>query len=232
MSTAVVLIVEKDREIRRVLREGVEGPYEVLEATSLREAREKVETPPCPDLVLSDLRATDPGQGLALCRRLWADPSLDARPVLLVVPPDRAGALFAEIGGPQALRRVVGHHLAAEGCVPGAPLVPDAPLAEKVEAVVEARLGDPTFTAGDLAETVDLSARQLTRRMKEDMGATPAAYIRTRRLGRAKELLDAGPETVKKVAGAVGFSSPSAFAKAFREHVGIPPSAYAERHEK
>lgn len=76
-----------------------------------------------------------------------------------------------------------------------------------------------------------LSRRQLTRRMKAAMGPTPAAFIRTRRLNRAKELLAAGPETVKQVARAVGFASASAFAKAFRGHAGIPPSVYAKRHD-
>ncbi|MFB6231973.1 MAG: helix-turn-helix domain-containing protein [Salinibacter sp.] len=238
-TTAVVLIVVEDRSRREALRETLEGPLRVLEAAHLDEVRSAVEgalSPP--DLILSDLRSAK-GEGLTLYRRLRADPHVDAAPVLLVPPAgteekieangDTEPVLPESVAG-QDLRRLVGHHLAAEGLSPGPPLVPDAPLPEAVEAVVAARLGDPAFTAQELAEAVGLSRRQLTRRMKDTMGTTPAAFIRRRRLKRAEELLATGAETVKQVAAAVGFASPSAFAKAFRDHAGAPPSVYAERH--
>lgn len=239
-TTAVVLIVEMSPDRREALRETLEAPHRVLETARLKEAGSPEEPPlPLPDLILSDLRTTD-RKALALLRRLRADPALEATPVLLLVPseaksdegddPGGAAPLLPESVGLQTLRRVVGHHLVAEGFSHGPPLVPDAPLPEAVEAVVEARLGDPAFTVEQLAGAMDLSRRQLTRRMKDTMGTTPAAYIRTRRLRRAEELLASGPETVKEVAAAVGFASPSAFSKAFREAVGEAPSTYAERH--
>ena len=247
MSTpAVVLIVEKSRAVRDALREYLEGPYRILEADRLCGARSppggsdaRGKTAPSPDLILSDLRATDQ-QAPALYRRLEADPALDAVPVLLLVPPAGKGDPPGDADGPrrvlpdaispQALRRLVGHHLALERGAPGPPVVPEASLPETVEAVVETRLGDPTFTVGELAEAVGLSRRQLTRRMKEALGTTPAAYVRACRLDRAKELLAAGPDTITAVAAAVGFASPSAFSKAFRQATGCAPSTYAKRH--
>jgi len=240
-TTAVVLIVEECPKRRRALRERLNGPYRILEATRLDEIRSAVEeeSPPRPDLILSDLRATD-RPALTLYRRVRADPSLKATPVLLLVPPAEEGAPTTGAEGeqsvlpdaidPQALRRLVGHHLSGEGRPPGPPIAPEASLSETIEAVVETRLGDPDFTVGDLAEAVELSRRQLTRRMKEAFDATPAAYVRARRLDRAKELLAGGPDAITDVAEAVGFASPSAFSKAFREHAGAPPSVYAERH--
>ncbi len=240
MSTApVVLIVEESRAIRDTVREQLEGACRILEADRLREAQwGPEETAPRPDLILSDLRATDQ-QARALYRRLRGDPALEATPVLLLVPPaEEAPTTDAEETrpvlppslGPEDLRRLVGHHLAAVGAAPGLPAIPEAPLPERIEAVVEARLGGQGFTAGELAEAVGLSRRQLTRRMKDAMGTTPAAYIRARRIEQAEELLADGPETIAGVAEAVGFASPSAFSKAFREHAGAPPSVYAERH--
>lgn len=239
-TTAVVLIVESSRGRGEALRAALEEPHHIVEVARLDEARSAAgQFQPSPDLILSDLRGTD-GKALALYRRLRADPVLEGTPVLLLVPseatsgeadgPGGAEPPLPESVGPEDVRRLVGHHLAVEGVSPGPPLVPDAPLPEVVAAVVEARLGDPTFTAEDLAAALDLSRRQLTRRMKEEMEATPAAYIRARRLDRAKGLLAGGLTTVKQVATAVGFASASAFAKAFREHAGVPPSTYAERH--
>lgn len=248
MSTpAVVLIVEKSRAVRDALREYLEGPYRILEADRLCGARSppggsdaRGKTAPSPDLILSDLRATDQ-QAPALYRRLEADPALEATPVLLLVPPAEGETRAADADkkqpalppsiSPEDLRRLVGHHLAEQGIVPGFPAAgPEVPLPEKIETVVQARLGDPSFAVDELAEVVDLSRRQLTRRMKEAMGTTPAAYIRARRIEQAEKLLAEGSETIAAVAAAVGFASPSAFSKAFREQVGCPPSTYAERH--
>jgi AraC-like DNA-binding protein len=158
----------------------------------------------------------------------------------VLVPPAEEGApttdaeetrrAFPDAISPQELRRLVDHHLALEECPPGPLAAPEAPLPETIEAVVSARLGDPDFTVGTLAEAVDISRRQLTRRMKDTFDDTPAAYIRARRIERAEKLLADGPETIAGVAAAVGFASPSAFSKAFREATGCSPSTYAERH--
>jgi len=238
--SAVVLIVEESRAVRKALRERLNGPYRILETGRLRDTQWGAEeTAPCPDLVLSDLRETGL-QAHALYRRLEADPTLEATPMLVLVPPAEEGApttdaeetrrVLPDAISPQDLRCLVGHHLATAGTAPGPPVRPDAPLPEVVAAVVEARLGDPSFAVDELAEVVDLSRRQLTRRMKDAMGTTPAAYIRARRIGQAEELLADGPETIAGVAEAVGFASPSAFSEAFREQVGCAPSVYAERH--
>jgi transcriptional regulator GlxA family with amidase domain len=75
-----------------------------------------------------------------------------------------------------------------------------------------------------------MSRRHLTRRMKKAFEATPAAYIRTRRLERARALLAENPPSVAAVAEAVGFRSASAFTKAFRQATGRVPTEYAREH--
>ncbi|MFB6273689.1 MAG: helix-turn-helix domain-containing protein [Salinibacter sp.] len=237
--TAVVLIIEERPQLGDRLRAQLKGPCHILEATRLGEARAQLQAGgDPPELVLSDLRATD-RTGLTLYRRLRADPFLEATPVLLVAPaapPEDTesgadpGPVLPEAVETQVLRRLVGHHLAVEGDSPGPPVSPEASLSETIETVVETRLGEPDFTVEELADAVGPSRRQLTRRMKEAFDATPAAYVRARRLDRAKVLLAAGFDTITAVAEAVGFASPSAFSKAFREATGCAPSTYAERH--
>lgn len=235
----VVLVLEESDAVRSKLREHLDGPYRVLEAAHLGDVQD-AEPEPRPDLVISDARAAG-DRGLALYRKLQADPHLEAVPILLLVPPSEAGdaaedpsseaeRLLPETVGPKALRRLVGHHLAPEAPVSGLPPLPKRSLEEAVETVIERRLGDPAFTAGQLAEAVQLSRRHLTRRMKETMGTTPAAFIRKRRLERAEVLLSTGSQTIAQVARAVGFASPSAFSTAFREYAGLTPSAYIEKN--
>ena len=46
------------------------------------------------------------------------------------------------------------------------------------------------------------------------------------RMERAAEMLATGPMTVREVAHRVGYRQPAQFAKAFRRHHGVSPSAF------
>jgi transcriptional regulator GlxA family with amidase domain len=106
----------------------------------------------------------------------------------------------------------------------------DLPFVEEVIEAVEARLSDPGLTVSQIADAVALSRRQLTRRLKDAVGQTPAAFLRERRIERAKELLADDPETIAEVAYAVGFRSPSSFSQTFRDETGRTPSEYLDQH--
>ena len=101
-----ILLVE-DEELNRALvkavlaRADVEAvrTAEILDATSLAAAREKLASEPV-DLVLLDMNLPD-GNGLTLARELASDPS---RPVVVavtasVLPQDRAAAIEAGCDG-------------------------------------------------------------------------------------------------------------------------------------
>lgn len=241
MSTppGVVLILEEGNIVREKLRPRLDESIRIVTAADFGTAPiDELERRP--DFVISDVGAVG-GEGLALSRRLQADSQLDAVPALLLVPPfggrdaeeERGQGIEQLLPAPldsETLRRLVASHLPSTDVEMGRPVPPERSLKQAVKAVVERRLSDSDLAVGDLAEAVDLSRRHLTRRMKEAMGTTPAAYIRRRRLDRAERLLAAGAETIAQVAEAVGFASASAFSKAFREHAGCPPSTYADRH--
>ena len=77
-----------------------------------------------------------------------------------------------------------------------------------------------------LARGVHLSAGHLSREFKKAYGESPYAYLMTRRIERAKALLDRGDLSVTDVCFAVGCSSLGTFSTRFTELVGMPPSAY------
>lgn len=205
----------------------------------------QVDTPPAQTsditLVVSDVRGTGIPGG-QLVRRIRSDPELSAVPVLLLAPPAPAATQHTETPtsdeavetGTTALditrlRILVEHHLALdESCSKGASRSHRS-LATAVRVIVERNLHDATFTVERLAAIIGLSRRHLTRRVKETLGTTPAAYIRQRRLKRAECLLEKKPDTIAHVVDAVGFRSSSAFAKAFRKHMGMTPTAYVDR---
>src|SRR3954453_478103 len=77
-----------------------------------------------------------------------------------------------------------------------------------------------------LARGVHLSAGHLSRQFKLAYGESPYAYLMTRRIERAKALLDRGVLSVTEVCFAVGCSSLGTFSTRFTELVVISPSAY------
>lgn len=94
-------------------------------------------------------------------------------------------------------------------------------LLDVIEAMEE-NLEQP-LNQGELAETVDLSTRQLERLFRKYLSCTPSRYYVELRLNRARLLLQQTSLSVLNVALACGFVSASHFSKCYREHFGRTP---------
>jgi AraC family transcriptional regulator len=90
--------------------------------------------------------------------------------------------------------------------------------------LVDRRLSDPP-TLSELADAARCSPRHLARQFRDNLGATPAALLRARRVEHAKALLHQH-ERVSDVADALGFGSLSAFSRWFAREVGQTPSRF------
>jgi AraC-like DNA-binding protein len=77
-----------------------------------------------------------------------------------------------------------------------------------------------------LAQEVGCSPFHLSRIFAEEAGMSIPRYLRTKRIDRAAELLKTGQANVTEAAMAVGYSSLSAFNKAFVEQMGCCPGLY------
>jgi AraC family transcriptional regulator, regulatory protein of adaptative response / methylphosphotriester-DNA alkyltransferase methyltransferase len=78
----------------------------------------------------------------------------------------------------------------------------------------------------DIARRVASSRRQLQRAYKEIGETTFREHLTAVRMDRAADLLMTRSLTVRDVARRVGYRQPAQFAKAFRRHHGVSPSAY------
>jgi transcriptional regulator GlxA family with amidase domain len=78
----------------------------------------------------------------------------------------------------------------------------------------------------DIARRVASSRRQLQRAYAEIGDTTFREHLTRVRMNRAAELLSTRGLTVREVAHRVGYRQPAQFAKAFRRHIGVAPSAY------
>ncbi|MGR5411144.1 helix-turn-helix domain-containing protein [Vibrio astriarenae] len=80
-----------------------------------------------------------------------------------------------------------------------------------------------------LAGSVFLSESQFHHLFKEQFNITPHQYVLSRRVDRAKQLIEVGQFTLGQVAELTGFSSQSTFAHAFSRLVGQTPSSFRKR---
>ena len=114
--------------------------------------------------------------------------------------------------------------LAVRGAEAFAPA--QGPLAQRVLALIEARLCDPDLGTAALAEELGVSTRTV-QNVFAAMRTTPSFYILGRRLRSAADRLLADPDkSITAIAYDVGFNDSAYFARCFRQHLGMSPSAY------
>jgi transcriptional regulator GlxA family with amidase domain len=80
------------------------------------------------------------------------------------------------------------------------------------------------LTAGQLADSVSLSVRQVERLFLRHLNSTPGRYYMTLRLERARQLLRQTNIPILEVALSTGFTSHSYFAQSYRLQFGRAPS--------
>ena len=94
-------------------------------------------------------------------------------------------------------------------------------------AIVETEYGSD-LSLDDIARRVASSRRQLQRSYAEIGNTTFREHLAAVRMDRAAELLMTRGLTVREVAHRVGYRQPAQFAKAFRRHHGLAPSAFRD----
>ena len=98
-------------------------------------------------------------------------------------------------------------------------------LFEEAVLIVEAEYGSD-IGLDDVARRVASSRRQLQRAYAEIGRTTFREHLTKVRMDRAADLLGTRRLTVREVALRVGYRQPAQFAKAFRRHHGLAPSAF------
>ena len=94
-------------------------------------------------------------------------------------------------------------------------------------AIVEMEYGSD-LSLDEIARRVASSRRQLQRSYAEIGNTTFREHLTAVRMEAAAELLTMRGLTVREVAQRVGYRQPAQFAKAFRRHHGLAPSAFRD----
>lgn len=74
-----------------------------------------------------------------------------------------------------------------------------------------------------LARRVDLSERQLSRRFRSEVGASPAQHVETLRLDVACRLLETTSDPIEEIARRCGFGTPATMNRVFRRRLNTTP---------
>jgi signal transduction histidine kinase/DNA-binding response OmpR family regulator len=112
------------------------------------------------------------------------------------------------------------------------PLEVESEFYRQFLSLVEAEIGNPDLSVVDLAGKMGLSRVQFYRKIKAVTNYAPAELLRILRLKRAATMLKTTERTVAEISYAVGFSSPSYFARCYRDYFGESPTAVQERTSK
>jgi AraC family transcriptional regulator, transcriptional activator FtrA len=85
---------------------------------------------------------------------------------------------------------------------------------------------DKPLTVQDLARESGLSARQLARRMRAEVGLTPLGWLHQQRITRAQDLLERTEASVEQIAARCGLGTATTLRRQFHRNVGVSPTAY------
>jgi AraC family transcriptional regulator len=95
----------------------------------------------------------------------------------------------------------------------------------RVLAFVEANLSN-AIQVKDLAAEARLSVCYLSHLFRNTIGQSPFAYVRRRRIERAKHLMLLTEKSLAEIAGECGLCDQAHFSRLFRQMVGMSPAAW------
>lgn len=83
-----------------------------------------------------------------------------------------------------------------------------------------------------LAKSVNLSSSRFRHLFKKETGTTPAQYLKSLRMRRAKELVETTFLNMKQIMSSIGMRDKRHFAKDFERTYGVTPTQHRARHRE
>lgn len=98
------------------------------------------------------------------------------------------------------------------------------PLTAHSVSIIKREFTNSSCSVKAIARQLNISEAYLRRIFQQDLAQSPKQYMNTLRMHRARDLLNAGYDSVSSVSEKVGFSDPKNFATAYKKYFGYPPS--------
>lgn len=251
----LLLIVEDNDDVRQFVRSGLEKLYRIQEAENGRVALEKIEFEE-PDLVISDVMMPEM-DGLQLLKHLKSHRETCHIPVILLTALTSAEQKLVGLSegadsyipkpfnsehlrvrvqklieNRQRLRTYYQQTIEIPAQEHESINVLDKKFLKDARIAIEANITDSSFGVEELSQVCYISRVHLYRKIKQLTGLSATEFIRHIKLKKAASmLLDSGKST-SEIAFECGFSSPSYFAKRFKEVFKMSPKEYVASHSR
>lgn len=243
-----VMLIDDNPDILAYLHPHLEERYRVILLEKSSEALKILKNRKV-DLILSDVMMPAP-DGFELCRMVKEDPEINHIPVILLTAqaeeeskieglelgaddyiskPFNAAELMVRAENLIELRRTLRNKFSQQVHLKGEKAdvsSEDARFLQQVQSAIEEHMSNTNFGVDWLADEVNLSARQLQRKIRAITDLSAGGYIRMLRLERAEQLLSQEWGNVSEIAYEVGFQDARYFSRLFKQTFGKTPTNY------
>lgn len=244
-----ILVIDDNADIRDYLKMILGSEYRVVEAADGEEGLHQAQRI-VPTLVICDVMMPVM-DGLECCRRLKEGVQTSHIPVILLTAysldeqkiqgfesgadayltkPFSGDVLKAQVQNLIRQRKLLLNlkgDAAAEVEKSGMGRM-DKNFTTRVYKYIQEHLSDSNLDVENLSSEMGLSRVQLYRKVKALTGYAPNELVRNSRLAYARDLFAQSDMSVSEIAYESGFTSPSYFAKCFRDYFGESPTEYAK----
>ncbi|WP_299898375.1 ATP-binding protein [uncultured Aquimarina sp.] len=245
----VLLIVEDNVDLTKILKEAFENSFNVVIANNGQNGVE-LALEYIPDIIISDIMMPVK-DGVTLTKELKNNESTSHIPVILltakvgeenelmgietgandyIYKPFSKKILVAKVKNVLESRKKLQEKYSGKSIFKINPLdisPMDKEFLKKIEIVFNEKLTDPSFNVKEFSRHLNPSLRTIERKLKSLTGLTPVEFIESHRLELGAELLKKDSSIrIQEVAYDVGFNSPSYFSERFKLKYGCSPTDY------
>lgn len=243
-----VLVVDDNKDIRDVVKKGLEKKYQIFEAENGREGLNTA-LREIPDLIVSDVLMPEM-DGIEFCHQLKTNIRTSHIPVILLtalnsvehrieglesgadayIPkPFKMKLLGVRIDKLIETREALRKRFITETKITPEKVTLtslDQSFLERAMQFMEKNMGDENYWTEELASDMKTSRSTFFRKLKKLTGHAPSDFMRIVRLKRAAQLLEQNQLTIAEIGYSVGFNDPGYFTKSFRKVYNQTPSQY------
>ncbi len=244
----IVLIVEDNADVRSYIREQLETDYQVIECCNGEEGITKAQNE-IPDIIITDvmmpkmdgyqfstkIRSSEKTSHIPIIM-LTAKAGLDDRINGLetgvddyLTKPFSAKELRVRVKNLIHLRKQLRKRFSTSTIIKPTQVTSvsvDQEFLQKVLKTIEINFEDEQFGVEKLADHVNMSVSQLSRKLNALVDQPPGQLIRSLRLQRAADLLKQNAGTVAEICYKVGFNDQAYFSRAFKKQFGSSPTDF------
>lgn len=239
----MVLVIDDNAELRQFIALRLAGYYRIIQAENGEEGLAKAISV-LPDLIICDVMMPKM-DGLTLLRHLRNNQHTCSIPVILLSAksakrdtveglqrgaddylskPFDTSELIARVDARLRGRKLIREKLEAEFASADLPTNDNPNFIDKLRSTIIQHLTDPEFTVDQLAESLAMSRRSLSRKCQSECQQTIVQFMTEVRMQSALKLLNENKLSISEIAYGTGYESLSYFSRTFKKFYGKAPS--------